>query len=261
MSRAALPAILSVLLVAAGCGGSGGSGGSAAPALDETASKLASIESGELTMSVQITPKDGERFGYEIKGPIKLAAQGESPLADVEYTQRANGQEETVRLVLTEDGGWVERKGARTDLTQAQLDQLRASGSLLGQGGLESLSFEDWVADPKLSDGPDGTDKVTGELDVIAAMNGLAGLSGLLSTGTTKVDESRQAQVEESVKDSSFELLTGKDDRLLRKLAVMFEFDSDVPEELRDVLGKDAVGATFEFDLGLDDVNEPVEIG
>lgn len=258
--RRAIPvlAALAVLAVVAGCGGSGGP---AEPALEQTNRNLAKIKSGVLSLSVQMSPKGGDEVGYAIEGPVQLAAEGEAPLADVRYTQRANGQEETVRLVLTEKGGWVERDGKRTDLTQSQLDDLRASGSLLGQGGLEGLGFERWIADPKLSDGPDETDKVTGDLDVVAAMNGLAGLSGLLGGGTPEVGESHRDEVDEAVKDSSFELLTGKDDRLLRKLAIMFEIDTDVPDELREALGEERVGARFEFDLALDEVNQPVQIG
>jgi hypothetical protein len=249
---------LAAAVVLSGCGA--GAGAPAGPALQETATKLETIKSGILSLKVNMVPKDGDAFGYEIHGPIKLAGDGEVPLADVEYTQRANGQEDTVRLVLDETGGWIERDGARTQLTQSQLDELRSAGSVLGEGGLESLDFETWIADPKRSDGPDDTDKVSGELDVVAAMNGLAGLSGVLGD-PARLDKASRKQVEDAVKDSSFELLTGKDDRLLRKLALMFEFDAEVPDELRDELGKDAVGARFEFDLALDDVNRPVAIG
>jgi hypothetical protein len=251
--------LVAIVVALAGCGG--GSNSSAEPALKETSRNLAKIESGILSLSVRMAPEHGDEVGYSIEGPVQLAAEGELPLADVEYTQRANGQEETVRLVLTEAGGWVERDGSRIDLTQSQLDQLRASGSLLGQGGLEDLGFEKWIADTELSDGPDETDKVTGELDVVAAMNGLAGLSGLLAGGAAKVTESHREDVEDAVEDSSFELLTGKEDRLLRKLAIMFELDADVPEELREALGEERVGARFEFDLSLDEVNQPVQIG
>ncbi len=254
-----VPVLLAALAASSGCGSSGG-GGAAGPALEETAKKLETIESGNITVAVQITPKDGEAFGYELDGPIKLAGEGEVPLADVEYTQRANGQEETVRLVLTEDGGWVERNGKRTELTQTQVDELRASGSLLGQDGLSSLRFEDWIDDPKLSDGPDGTQKVTGKLDVLSAMTGLASLSGLLE-GTKTLSADDRRRVAERIDDSSFELLTGEDDRLLRRLAVGFSFDEEVPADLRDALGENTVGADFSFELDLDRINEPVEIG
>ena len=248
---------LAAALLLAGCGGEPGP---AEPVLRETAANLRTIETAVLGVSARLEPKDGEPFGYELKGPVRLAGKGERPLADVEYRQFADGEEDTVRLVLTEEGGWVERRGRRTDLTQEQLAELRAAGSLLGQDGLEGLKLEQWSSDPKLSDGPDGTDKVSGELDVLTAMTGLAGLSGLLE-GTRTLSAADRRRVAERIEGSSFELLTGEDDRLLRKLALGFTFDEDVPEDLRAVLGEDAVGADFSYEVELDRVNEPVEIG
>jgi hypothetical protein len=249
--------LLAATLLLAGCAGANGPAG---PALEETAANLAKIESGILTLAVELEPKDGGGYGYEIKGPVKLAPEGKLPLADVTYTQRANGQEDKARLVLTEDGGWVERGGRRTELDERQLSQLRASGSLLGQGGLDDLRFQDWIIDPTLSNGPAGTDKVTAALDVVAAMNGLAGLAGLPG-GAKRLEPADREQVEQAIEESSFELLTGDEDRLLRKLSLAVTFATDVPEDLRAAFGEDAVGARFSFDLELDDVNEPVAIG
>ena len=244
-------------MLLAGCAG----GGPAGPALQGTASKLDTIESGILSVSVRMEPKNGDEFGYDIHGPIRLGKDGEQPAADVEYTQVAGGANDTVRLVLAEDGsGWVERDGQRIDLSEEQLAELRESGSLLGEKGLETLNFEQWIVDPKLSDGPDGTDKVTADLDVATAMAGLSALSGVLGQDV-KLTAAQRKQVADAVDESSFELLTGKDDRLLRKLAVAFTLGADVPEDLRDAIGDDAVGASFSFDLELDKVNEPVEIG
>jgi hypothetical protein len=248
---------LGTVALLAGCAGAAGPAG---PALQGTAANLDKIESGVLSVSVRMKPRDGDEFGYDIRGPIQLAGEGKFPVADVDYTQVAGGHDDTVRLVLEQDGsGWVERKGKRTDLTEAQLSELHASGSLLGQDGLKTLGFEHWIVDPKLSDGPDGTDKVTADVDVAAAMAGLAGLSGVLQQNVVLTAKQRK-QVADAVDESSFELLTGKDDRLLRKLALDFSLSADVPDDLRDAIGDDAVGARFSFDLGLDKVNEPVQI-
>lgn len=253
----ALPFVLAALLVS-GCAGDAGPAG---PALQATSKNLERIESAVLSVSVRMEPKDADEFGYDIEGPIRLGKDGTPPVADVEYTQLANGQDDTVRLVLQEDGtGWVERQGERTDLSAEQLEELRSSGSLLGKDGLETLGFERWIRDAKLSSGPDGTDKVTADLDVAAAMAGLAALSGVLQQDVVLSAEQRR-QVADAVDESSFELLTGKEDRLLRKLALSFSLGSDVPEDLRDAIGEDAVGASFSFDLELDEVNEPVELG
>lgn len=256
--RLLLPAL--AVLVLAGCG-TGNETGPAGPALEATAQKLEQIRSGVLKLSVRMEPRDGEEFGYEIEGPVRLGADGEAPAADVSYRQFVDGAEETARLVFREDGtGFVERDGERTDLTAEQVAALRESGSILGEDGLGSLDFQPWVRDPERSDGPDGTDKVTGELDVAAAMAGLSALSGVLKRDLVLEPEQRR-QVQEAVEESSFELLTGKDDRLLRRLAVAFTLAADVPEDLRDALGQEAVGASFSFELELEDVNEPVEIG
>lgn len=250
-------ALVVLALAAAGCAGDAGPAG---PALRQTAANLERIESAALSLSVRMEPKEGEEFGYEIDGPIRLGSDGELPVADVDYTQRANDEEETVRLVLAEDGtGFVERAGERTVLGESQLAGLRESGALLGEDGLTTLGFEKWIDDPKLSGGPDGTEKVTADLDVAAAMAGLSALAGLLQQDVVLTAEQRR-QVADAVEDSSFELLTGKDDRLLRRLALAFTLAADVPEDLRDALG-DAVGASFSFELELDDVNEPVAVG
>lgn len=253
MRRVAL-ATLALLLAGAGCAGDAGPAG---PALRQTAASLELIESAVLSLSVRLEPEDGGELGYDIEGPIRLAEDGGRPVADVEYTQYADGREETVRLLLAEDGsGYVERDGERVELSEAQLGELRASGTLLGRDGLAPLGFEQWVDDPELSGGPGDTDKVTGELDVAAAMAGLSALAGLLRRDVVLTAEQRR-EVAEVVEESSFELLTGKDDRLLRRLALAFTLEAEVPEDLREALGDDAVGASFSFELELDEVNEP----
>lgn len=251
MRRAAL-ATLALVAAGAGCGGDGGPAG---PALRQTAANLDRIESAVLSLSVRLEPEDGGELGYEIEGPIRLGKEGAPPVADVEYTQYADDSEETVRLVLAEDGsGHVERDGERVELSEAQLAELREAGTLLGRDGLASLGFEQWIDDPELSGGPGDTDKVTAELDVAAAMTGLSALAGLLRQDVVLTAEQRR-EVADVVEESSFELLTGKDDRLLRRLALAFTLEAEVPGDLREALGDDAVGASFSFELELDDVN------
>ena len=85
-------------------------------------------------------------------------------------------------------------------------------------------------------------------------------LSGLLD-GTRTLSAADRKRVAERIDGSRFELLTGDDDRLLRKLSLGFTIDEDVPEDLRAALGEDAVGAEFAFELELDELNQPVRIG
>jgi hypothetical protein len=243
--------VLAAALAVAGCGGGDGDPG---PALRETAAALEKVESGVLSLSVRMKPSEGDEFGYDIEGPVRLGTDERPATADVRYTQIANGQEGAVRLVLL----FVESDGERTELTEEQLADLRDSGSLLGQEGLAGLRFADWVVDPELDSGDD-VDEVQGELDVATALTALQALTGVLREDVTLTAEQRQ-EVAEAVDDSSFELRTGADDRLLRRLALSFTLDEEVREELRDALGKETVGASFEFELELERVNEPVEV-
>jgi len=113
---------------------------------------------------------NGQRVPYGSAYPLRHGDRIGVGAASLMFSWPADGQEESVRLVLEEDGsGWIERDGQPIDLSEEQLDELRSSGSLLGDEGLESLSFERWIVDAKLSEGSDGTDKVTAELDVAAA--------------------------------------------------------------------------------------------
>lgn len=250
-------------LLLAGCGGVSGPAG---PALQQTADKLGSIKSADLTFEVELMPRDGKTFGYSVTGPFALATPGELPKMDVEYTQRANGQSETVRLVSDGTRAVAVVRGAVRELTPEQLDSLRGAASGLGgsgtSAGLERLRIDRWLVDPKLSDGPDGTDKITGDLDVVAMTNGLLelGRSFGAASGSGPIEGEDADRLRDAVDSASFEILTGKDDRLLRKLALDVSLGIDVPEELRRALGQDVIGADISFVLGLDRPNEPVEV-
>jgi hypothetical protein len=258
-----VPLITAALtLTLAGCGG--GDSGPAGPALQETADKLGSIHSGELTFHVDVRPKgDGEPFGFAVEGPFALAAEGALPTLDVEYTQTANGRSETVRLVSDGERAVAQGDGRTIELSDEQLEQLRAAGSAIGGegSGLDELRIDGWLVDPKRSDGPDGTDKIDGRLDVVAMTNGLLRVVGSFGGDRGREIEGAEAErLRDAVESADFEILTGKEDRLLRKLSFEIALGLDVPEELRDTLGQEIVGADVSFLLALDRPNQPVEV-
>jgi hypothetical protein len=116
----------------------------------------------------------------------------------------------------------------------------------------KQLKIGSWVREPKLADGPalDGapTQRITAKLDVRAAARDLLRVAGALGPGTGALGQS-QDQFERAVKSSSFELLTGKDDRLLRRLRIGIE--------LRAPGGRTAL---VRFALGVRRPNQPVRI-
>jgi len=253
-----LPLLLGVVVLA-GCGG-----GDADPAvvLSQTAANLGKITSAEsLHLKLLVEPRDGEPFGFELEGPVALCEQRALPLLDVEYTQIANGQEATVRIVANGTQGFVVLDGAAYELSEEQAADLRSACDDLegSDGGLSSLRVGDWVRDPDASTGDD-LDTVTGELDVVAVVNDLVDIARAFGgSSLARLDRDDAQRIADATEDSSFELETGHDDHLLRRLALEAELGFDVTEDLRRALG-DAVGGTFTFELELEDPNSQVEI-
>jgi hypothetical protein len=251
--RSVLALAAAVLL--AGCG----AGGDAGPALQQTANKLDSIKSGVLTFAVDVQPRDGEPFGFSLEGPFALAQQGQLPELDIAYTQTANGKSATIRLVSDGEQAVAISEGKRIELAPEALEQLRATGAGEG-GGLAQLRIDRWLVDPELSDGPDGTDRITGELDVAEVANGLLAFAASFGRGAGEpLSEADAERLRDAIDSAEFEILTGKEDRLLRKLSFDVALGVDVPEALRDAFG-DVVGADVAFLLELAEPNKPVEV-
>jgi hypothetical protein len=255
--RRAVPLLLGVALLAR-CGG-----GDADPALvlSQTAANLGKINSAEsMHVKLLVEPIDGDPFGFELDGPVALCGKRPLPTLDVEYTQIANSQEATVRIVSTGEQGFVVANGTAYELREDQETELRsACDELGGDGGLESLRVGDWVRDPDASTGDD-VDTVTGELDVVAVTNDLVDIARAFGgSSLTRLDRDDAQRIADATEDSSFELETGHDDHLLRRLSLEVELGFDVPDDLRRSLGE-AVGGTFTFELELDDPNAQVEV-
>lgn len=253
-----LPLLLGVVALA-GCGG-----GDADPAtvLSQTAENLGKIKSAEsLHLKLLVEPGEGDPFGFELEGPVALCQQRALPLLDVEYTQIANGQEATVRIVANGTRGFIVLDGTAYDLSEEQAAELQSACVDLeaGDGGLASLRVGDWVRDPDASSG-DEVDTVTGELDVVAVVNDLVDIARAFGgSSLARLDRDDAQRIADATEDSSFELETGHDDHLLRRLSLKAELGLDVPEDLRRALG-DVVGGTFTFELELEDPNGQVEI-
>lgn len=235
----------------AGCGGAGTS------PLEQTADHLSDIHSGTLQLELSLTPQGSAKgVGVKLDGPFSLAGNTPLPVARITYTQHADS---TVRAVFTSTGtrAFVTTGGRTTLLTDQQTARLR-----LGAGKTQSLDdlglhVERWVKAAKTADGPsvDGrsTQRITGALDAPAALGDLAKASGGAS-GLSSEDAKRLAN---TVSRSSVEVLTGKDDHLLRRLAV--SADLAVPPELRAKVGG-RVGLRVVFRMSIAHPNQKVRV-
>lgn len=261
MTRSIL-ALPLLALVLAGCGG----GGDASGTLKDTASKLDEIHSGTLGLELLVEPEGGagkEPFGFELHGAFALAEPGKLPMLDVEYTQIANGERGTARVISDGEDAWVESNGKLRQLSAGDEADLRSAGAQLAGGGVADLDVADWFRDPKQEDGPDvageGTDKVTADVDVVNAANDLIELASRAGAGLQRLEGTDARQLDDATRSATLELLTGKDDRLLRELKLDVQLGVDVPETLRSLLTS-TVGAKVHFDLRVEKPNEPVAV-
>jgi hypothetical protein len=251
----ALPAALLLVVALAGCGEDAGD------VVTETARNLGEIRSGHLQMAMRVEgrgPKaGGGEVGFELDGPFALPKKTGLPRADVDYTQLAGGRRATVTLVSTGDAAYVEVGGQAYELPPGQAERLRVGAEQLGSGGAgEQLRVRSWVRDPELSDGGTvggaETDRVSGRLDVTTAATDLLRLSRALGPdGAAELRALEQGgkQLERAVESSSFELWTGKDDRLLRRLRIAVQLGVD-----------GGASAAVRFGLTVNGPNEPIQV-
>jgi hypothetical protein len=180
-------------------------------------------------------------------------------MLDVEYTQIANGQRGSVTLISTGEKAYARVGDELTVLSAEQAQTLRAAvGELEGEGGLERLPIGNWVTDAEVSEEGD-VDRVDGKLDIVATVNGLGDLARGFGRPMPLIEGEAAQQLRDATRSTLFELRTGKEDRLLRRLRLEADFGLKVPAELRSALG-DLVGAKVAFRLGVEEPNRTVTV-
>jgi hypothetical protein len=251
MRRAALAVALAAL--AAGCGQ-----GHAHQVLSDTAENLGRIRSGDLTLRLVVSPRQGTkgRIGFELNGPFALRRRG-LPLAHVAYTQIAGAREATATFISTGSRAWAEANGKVRELPPAATESIRGAAAG-GSGGIGSLDIGSWVEDPHVTT-EGNLDHVTADLDVVNAANGLLGLLRGLGKQTPTLQGAEADRLRDAVTASSFDVWTDKQNHLLRRLVMKAELGLSVPPDLRRVLG-DVVGAKVDFELAIAHPNQPVTV-
>ena len=256
-----IAASLVVLALVAGCGG----GDRANDILSETAANLGKIRSGDLTLRLVVSPREGTkgRVGFELRGPFALRP-GRLPVAKVAYTQIAGAREATATFISTGTKAYAELNGKAYELPPASAEIVRrAAAGIGGSGGLDSFDIRSWVEDPAVMEGGvvggAMTEHVSADLDVVAAANGLLRLLRGLGRDAPTIEGAEAERLRDAVESSSFDVWSGRDDRVLRRLLLNATLGFDVPDSLRRALG-DVVGAKVAFELAIEDPNEPVSV-
>ena len=228
--------------------------------VEETADNLGDIRSGEMSLDVLATTATGsDRFGFTVEGPFSLPEDEDSlPVLDLEYTQTVGDQELTSSFISTGDAMYIETDEGTFELPDEQTETFRTGAASDDESILSELELGDWLADPELEEG-DETETVVAELDVVNALNDLFGLARDLGAAVPEPLEGDSAeQVENAVDSSSFEMVTGKDDRYLRLLSISIDLEAEAEQELQAI--SDLLGVRFEMELTIERHNEQISV-
>ena len=149
------------------------------------------------------------------------------------------------------------------ELPSDRASELTGAGAVVAGDGLGSLDVGRWLLDPELSAGDevggDATERIEARLDVAAAVRDLVALARKAGASLPALGPAEARRLAEAADEATVEVLTGRDDRLLRRLAAEVVIGFEVPAQLESLLG-DAVGARIDFELGIAEPNEPVTI-
>ncbi len=279
---ALLAAVLTLALgalSAAGCG----IGNDADDVLKDTFSGSKNVKSGNLEVDLSFTGKGGQStsqgpVSIKLAGPFQSQGARELPKFDLDASFAAGGQQQSFGAISTGDKGFVKiaedtfalpsklfdqfTMGFEQAQSESAKDKDRTS---LGALGIDPVK---WLKDAKVEDeekvGGVDTKHVTAGVDVgkladdvnkvlAQARKGGGQARQLPSEGITDKDKK---QLEEAIKEARFDVWSGKDDKVLRKLAIKLDFE--VP---KGQMGPGGVtSGTLDFTLTLTALNEAQKI-
>lgn len=236
--------LLAVLALTACAGGGGSGGGEAGDVLRETADKLGEIRSGEITLELTFEVEGLGRAGFALEGPVDLDAEP-LPVARLEVAQFAGERTDEVVFLSTGEKAYVEVGGETYELPPDLTEEVRgAVGELEAEGGLGQIELDGWIVDPQLSDGPAvagaETDRITAKLDVVNVVNGLLDIASELGGApqdAPRVEGENAERLRQSARNTRIVVLTGKEDRLLRRVELAIDFSPSAPDEVQRILG------------------------
>jgi hypothetical protein len=293
LRRSRLPLLLALALVVpalvlAACGGDdAGTDESAQQLINQTFSGEKKVDSGKVNLALSAKLEATGAAASQLEGPVALKltgpfqSQGENRLPEVDFdmTISAGGQKFTAGAVTTNDQAFIAYQGTEYRIPQGQFDRYKRqveresrqqNNEQQNQFDLASLGVNprDWLQSPKKEGEEDvgGAKTVHVSADVrigalLKDVNDLIRRAGRLGLQNEQVPqripERTLRQIEESVKTAQFDLWTGKDDKIMRRLEIEFSFD--LPEELRDQ-AQGVSGGTVDMKVEIAELNEDQEI-
>jgi len=250
----------------ASCGGGGDDRESVESLLDRAFSTP--IHSADLKLEAQIELKGllEDPIKIEAEGPFRTN-EGKLPSADIELrVGSGGGQTITSGVLTTGDRVFLKFQDVYYEQPQAQVRRTnrglakRKGRPTLGQLGLDPRS---WLAEAKDEGDAEvagvDTHHVSGTLDVVSLMRNLnkfvrrsASALGSGSDTPAPLTGADIRELSDAVKDPSFDVYVGKQDKLIRRVSGRIEFA--IPEADQNGLGG-LKGGSVKFSVELRDVN------
>lgn len=242
---------LALALLAGACGG-GETSDDPVVATQERLGKLDEVDLHLRLTAASGADNTGGDVGFALEGPFAAPTKdGRLPVARLTATRLLGDKTETSTFVADGADGWVETAdGKRIELTEAQLDSLRASTDE-GAADLGGLHLDRWFATRETKVEGDTT-TVAGELDTPEAINDVFALAGALGTGTEqpRLEGKDAERLTKLVRTATVELVTTTDEHDLRSLRFDVRFGAADQAKVAELLPEFA-GVRLAFELKL----------
>lgn len=284
MPRLRILALLSLALLAAlaisACGGSSGGDEDPQQVLDATFNGDQTITSGNLDLSISVDAQGGSSAGTleaGLSGPFQSSDNGGVPqfdlTADAKLDSSAQDFSGSAGLISTGDSAFVSFQDTDYEVPadiysqfkasydqaqqQSQAQQTQNQNFLSGLG----VNPSNWLTDlsNEGNEDVDGTDTIhiSGQADVPKLVADLKTIIEKVPQAAGQVSPAQLSQFDQLsglVKSADFDIFTGADDDILRKLEANIEIDppagsSGAPDSL-----------TIGFTVAFSDVNQPQTI-
>jgi hypothetical protein len=272
-------ALVAAALGLAACGPLGDDDGDADKVLKETFSGAKKVDSGRLSLSLSLKAEGSQQLSrpvtIKLSGPFQSQGPRKLPKFDFDLALSTGGRAFTAGAVSTGNAGFLKFQGQSYSLPANVFESFKQGyeRSQQQQRGNQDTSFSALGVDPRnwLEDAEDkgeadvaGTETthIAAKVDVprlLEDVNKILQRASRLGVSQqqqlpNQLTPQQRKQVEDAVESASFELYSGKGDRILRRMVIKLDFK--VPESSRQQAGG-LTGGDLGFDLELADLNQP----
>jgi len=239
----ALLALLAGVLAA--CGGSSASDEDPNAVLKETFGGGKAVKSGKIAASIDLKAKGGNLNGpvsIKLDGPFESQGDKQLPKFDLNLSLSGGGQSLSAGAISTGDQGYLKFSGQTYAVPADVFAQFKkgfeqsqsktgTQGSTLSSLGVDPIK---WLENPKNEGTEDvaGTETIhiTSDVDVTAFLDDLDTIvkrAGSLGAGNvpSSITPAQKQAIAAAVKKAEFQVWSGKDDKILRKLQLDISFE------------------------------------